>query len=368
MSTNDNRIQELRHLLNEYKIEKNIIEKNLKKEKEELDEKIVNIIKDRNAVFQLAKERQKGFPWLAEAYDEYFRLQEIVLRNYLIAKEHPAQRASEIVKEQSELRRKAEKDKKAFEYLVKYYESICPFLIDLKEEVDIPLDKLEEYEKYSEKEKEDAVTRFLTIDEYRKLPSAEKSQTALDRYIKRPKSNWEIGRMYERFIGYEYEESNFDVEFVGALKGYEDLGRDLICKAGNETLIIQCKMWAQFKTIYEKHIFQFFGTVFQYKDEHPDEKVKAVFYTTTKLSKLARHFGEELNIELKEDYKYDQSYPCIKCNISKVDGEKIYHLPFDQQYDKVKIEKEKGEFYCSNVAEAENLGFRRAFKYHGLKK
>jgi hypothetical protein len=27
----------------------------------------------------------------------------------------------------------------------------------------------------------------------------------------------------------------------------------------------------------------------------------------------------------------------IKCNISKRSGEKIYHLPFDQQYDKVKI-------------------------------
>ena len=55
-------------------------------------------------------------------------------------------------------------------------------------------------------------------------------------------------------------------------------------------------------------------------------------------------------------------YPCIKCNIS-ADGTKIYHLPFDQQYDNVKIETHKGEFYCATVKEAEDAGFRRAFRH-----
>ena len=32
-----------------------------------------------------------------------------------------------------------------------------------------------------------------------------------------------------------------------------------------------------------------------------------------------------------------KSYPMIKCNISPKDGEKIYHLPMDQQYDRVVI-------------------------------
>ena len=82
---------------------------------------------------------------------------------------------------------------------------------------------------------------------------------------------------------------------------------------------------------------------------------------------MARRFSKELNIELKENFKFDKSYPSIKCNISKVDGTKIYHLPFDQQYDKTKIEKELGEFYCASVKEAENAGFRRAFRYKGKK-
>jgi hypothetical protein len=41
----------------------------------------------------------------------------------------------------------------------------------------------------------------------------------------------------------------------------------------------------------------------------------------------------------------------------------IYHLPFDQQYDTTKVTKPRGEFYCATVQEAEDAGFRRAFRY-----
>ena len=58
-------------------------------------------------------------------------------------------------------------------------------------------------------------------------------------------------------------------------------------------------------------------------------------------------------------------YPCIKCNIS-ISGEKIYHLPFDQQYDKVKING-RGECYVGTILEAEKKGFRRAFRWKGNK-
>ena len=60
-----------------------------------------------------------------------------------------------------------------------------------------------------------------------------------------------------------------------------------------------------------------------------------------------------------------KGYPCIKCNISMVDGARIYHLPFDQQYDNTRIEIKKGEMYCQAVEEAEKAGFRRAFKWRG---
>ena len=319
-------------------------------------------------VIQLAKERQVGFPWLAKAYAEFFELQDKNIIDFLQYKKHSAISASLIVKEQSRLRREAEKEKKIAQYLVEYYERIAPFLLDLKEEVDIGTEQEREFLKeYSEEELQDAATYYLTKEEYRKLPTVERNQMALDRFWKRPKSKWLIGRLYERYVGYLYEKDGYDVEYVGIFRGFEDLGRDLICKKGNDFIVIQCKNWAEFRTIYEKHVFQFFGTVFQYKDENKDKKVRAIFYTSTKLSDLARRFSKELNIELKENFKFDREYPAIKCNVSMVDGTKIYHLPFDQQYDKTLVEEERLEKYAATVAEAEELGFRRAFRWRGNK-
>jgi len=326
------------------------------------EEKRIQIMED--DVIQLAKERQLGFPWLAKAYEEYFALQDRNIVDFLKYKSHPAVSASEVVREQSRLRRQAVKDKKIAEYLVEYYESIAPFLVDLKEEAGLgEKDERELLKEYTEEELQDEVTNYLTKEEYRKLSSVERNQMALDRFWKRPKSKWLIGRLYERYVGQQYEEKGYDVDYVGIFKGFEDLGRDLICRNGDEFIVIQCKNWSQFKTIYEKHIFQFFGTVFQYRDENPDRKVRALFYTSTTLSDLARRFAQELGIELQENVKMDINYPCIKCNVSRVNGEKIYHLPFDQQYDRTKIEKNRGEFYCVTVKEAEDAGFRRAFRH-----
>jgi len=323
----------------------------------------------RKSVDQLARERQIGFPWLAKAYDSFFELQDQSIVNFLRYKKHPAIKASKILKEYGRIRRKAVKEKKIAQYLVEYYESIAPFLIDLKEEVDIATEKEKELLKeYSEEELQDKVTGYLTKEEYRKLPSVERNQMALDRFWKRPKSKWLIGRLYERYVGYLYEEKGYDVDYVGIFKGFEDLGRDLICQKRRDFIVIQCKNWAIFRTIYEKHIFQFFGTVFKYKDDNPDRNVKAIFYTSTKLSDLARRFSKELGIELKENFKFNKDYPSIKCNVSRVDGTKIYHLPFDQQYDKTKIEKHRSEFYCKTIKEAEDAGFRRAFRYKGVNK
>jgi DUF2075 family protein len=322
--------------------------------------------RDREAVVRLAKERQIGFPWLAKAYDEYFMVQERGVIDYLQDKSQPAIKAAEIVKQYSKLRRQAEKRAKTAEYLIEYYEYIAPFLIDLKEEVDDSVDQERALlEEYSLEEREDAVTGFVTKEEYRRLSSSERNQLALDRFWARPKSKWLIGRIYERYVGYVYEREGYEVEYVGIFKGFEDLGRDLICKKDEEFLIIQCKNWSQFRTIYEKHIFQFFGTVFQYRDENPSRTVRALFYTATELSDLARRFSGQLGIELYENFKLDKEYPCIKCNVSWKDGTRIYHLPFDQQYDRTKIDRTRGEFYCTTVKEAEEQGFRRAFRYMG---
>lgn len=314
---------------------------------------------------QLLKERTSGFPSLLK-YIEYFEeLMDKHLSNTLITKSHPAISSAQVVKEEAKRRRVAEFMQRKTQAIIEYYENIAPFLLDFKEqEIDETEDALRDY---SDEEKEDPVTNYMTKEEYRKLTSIQRNQMALERYWQRPKPKWLIGRIYERYVGYVFESKGYDVDYVGIFKGYEDLGRDLICKKGNEIVIIQCKYWSQFKTIFEKHIFQFFGTVFQYKDQFRENKVRGIFYTTTELSELARRFALELGIDLEEKFKMDQLYPCIKCNISDNGGTKIYHLPFDQQYDNVKIEPNRGEMYCATAEEAEKMGFRRAYRWKGNK-
>ena len=121
--------------------------------------------------------------------------------------------------------------------------------------------------------------------------------------------------------------------------------------------------------MHENVICQLFGTSIEYQIKNNTGIlsefgmcVVPVLYTTTKLSDMAMEFAKRLGVEVIVAEK--KEFPMIKCNISK-DGEKIYHLPFDQQYYKVKIEEDKGEFYAWTVKEAVEKGFRRAYKYMG---
>lgn len=77
--------------------------------------------------------------------------------------------------------------------------------------------------------------------------------------------------------------------------------------------------------------------------------MKARIYTSTTLSDDAKKFARVLGIEYKENIPLAK-YPCIKCNSSK-----IYHLPFDQQYDRTKIQDAKTEKYVATISEAENM-------------
>jgi hypothetical protein len=331
-----------------------------------------NKIKEERDLFKNSLlEKNKFFPSLLSVIEKYEELRDGEIEDYLLCKKNPSRKGSEIVREQTRLRRIAETELKKSKFLIESYENIAPFLLEFKEDLEIPDEDI--LEEYSEDEQQDFVTKYLSKEEYRKLPSIERNQMALDRFWKRPnKSKWLLGLLYERYIGYLYEEKGYNVNYHGASEGRKDLGRDLICEKKGEILIVQCKYWSQFKTIHEKHIFQLFGTTFQYKynleKENKGKKVKAIFCTSTTLSDVAREFAKELEIEVRENVKLERSYPCIKCNIGRTSDEKIYHLPFDQQYNKIVIEPKRKEFYCATVKEAEDAGFRRAYRYKGIEK
>jgi hypothetical protein len=247
---------------------------------------------------------------------------------------------------------------KIAEYKVYYYESLFPQVTELgaasDDAVVVPVESGEE-------------CRYVADLEV--FTREEKWQAALDRYQRRPKQNWEIGRDYERYIGWRYENEGYRVSFHGIAEGLEDLGRDLICSIGSKVEIVQCKRWAASKLIHEKHVNQLFGTTIMYALQNGfpvdaglrgHSAVSAVLITTARLSETAEAFAEALGVKFKV-IPYED-YPLIKCNIGER-GERIYHLPFDQQYDRIVIERNRGECYVWTIAEAESRGFRRAFRW-----
>lgn len=328
------------------------------------EERATNRVQKLNQDFErLLAEKTKGFPWLANAYADYLHLEELKESKHLTNKKRPAFKAAEMVKASAARRREAECTAKILRYQIEYYENLFPWLTEFKsEEI---AEELIRIEAHKEQDNESDSSRFwLSKGEYMSLTPRKKYQLALERYWKRKKTKFEIGRDYERYIGWTYEREGYAVYYQGIIKGFDDLGRDLIATKGKEVTVVQCKYWSRDKTIHEKHIFQLYGTMTSFQIENPELAVLGRFVTSTSLSDRSKKFSDHLGIKISENTPLEE-YPCIKCNIGAASGERIYHLPFDQQYDTTKIEPEKGEMYCKSIEEAEQKGFRRAMRYRG---
>jgi hypothetical protein len=101
-------------------------------------------------------------------------------------------------------------------------------------------------------------------------------------------------------------------------------------------------------------------------NKHSNKTVIPILITNTKLSDTAKIFAKYLKVEFIESKELGE-YPRIKCNTNRDSNgyeTKIYHLPFDQLYDRTKISR-KGDFYAFTVKEAMRFGFRRAKKHLG---
>ena len=363
-------------------------ESKIKKDNEELalKAKLWNekVQKDKEEIQKIANQKSMGFPWLADAYAEYFSLKDLKKEEYLKNKKHPAYTAAETVREIKNEKKILLRQNKIIKYKINYFEKLFPWLSDLiaiDENDEIPVKT--DAENAVDKDSEDKVKDWLTQEEYRALPSVERNQKALDRYLEsRYKSKWHIGRDYEMYVGYLYEQKGYSIEYKGIIDGFDDLGRDIIATKDDEIRIIQCKNWAQYKEIHEKHIFQLFGTTMEYwiknfgNHKNPksfkefakflnENKLKSIFFSSTNLSNKAKEMADVLSVEIIENYPLGD-FPRIKCNTNYDEfgsKTKIYHLPMDQQYDRTIITKSKGEFYAFTVKEAEDAGFRRAFRH-----
>lgn len=319
---------------------------------------------DRAAFHAIVEDRARGIGFVADAWAEYEEARAEAQAEALRTKSHPALAASEAVAAKKREIAAAIRRAKLAEWTVRLYEEAVPSLTELSDEG--------EHDGYVEAPERDVpadvdpVLAWLSRDEYDALPPVERNQRALDGYLARRKTRWQIGRDYEQYVGYLRERDGFVVTYQGIVKGLEDLGRDLVARRDDEIEVIQCKRWSASKTIHEKHVFQLYGTVVLAQIENPGLRVRGTFTTTTSLSQVARAVAERLDIRVEEGLPLGE-FPRIKCNIARDSDERIYHLPFDQQYDKTVIEPERGEVCVHTAAEAESLGFRRAFRWKGAR-
>ena len=306
------------------------------------------------------------FPPLAKCLAKFDELKLLRTAEELESKKHPALSSAQKVRSAVHEAKDFILNFHACKNLVDSYEALFPWIMEYREfDIDEILQSSSD-----EEESDDPVKRYMTKTEYVKLSPVQRNQMALERFLASKKSNWQIGRMYERFVGYEYEQKGYKVSYFGAVNGMEDLGRDIIAVKGYQHLIVQCKYWKKERPIHENVICQLYGSTVRYRIDHSEKDlfgekydVHAVLVTSASCSEMARDFAKYLNVEIFEGKKYED-YPMIKCNVSR-DGEKIYHLPFDQMYDRVIIEPHRGEFYAQTCFEAEEKGFRRAFRWHG---
>lgn len=324
----------------------------LKEEAEEYTKKVIS------RVDKYIEQKCNSFPFLAGMMADFLTLHYEKSAQYLQRKKHPAHTEAFRIRDLASETKKIISEKKVLEYKLAYIEKLFPSINDIFDS-----GFAEEGFALETADDTDRTRLFLSEEEYRSLSTIARNQLALDRYVASRKSRWQVGRDYEMYIGLCIEKRGFSVQYTGIIQKLEDMGRDLIATKGRSCYIVQCKNWSQEKTIHEKHVFQLYGTSILYQIDHPHASVQPVFVTSAELSETAKKVAEVLGVTVLENIALKE-FPRIKCNINRTSGMRIYHLPFDQQYDRTVIEENHGEFYAFTVDEAESKGFRRAWKHY----
>lgn len=346
----------------------------IKKKHKEEDERIIRTVEElaEKKISQVASQGEANnlLEKMAEDWAEFKTAAWDYAIVHLLNKKRPisVEKATEYRKELSAFKKDILQKYKETDYKYNYLLSLFP---ELQEYIDG--EAVQETMNEVPEELEDRREYYIPKEEWVTLSESQRSQIALNRYNERRRlTNSQVGRDYEEYIAFLFRNrlKGAVIDMYGEQKGLADLGRDLIVKHSGKVYIVQCKRWSQERVIREKHIMQLYGSTIEYcwdmrkKDIHPidviGKSVIPVFVTTTGLSSTATRFAERLGVIVRQVPMSE--YPQIKCNIGK-DGEKIYHLPFDQQYNSTIIEHQKGEFYAWNVEEAEEAGYRRAQRH-----
>lgn len=303
--------------------------------------------------------------YLTELVSDFKLIQYDISAQYLRIKDHPAyveaKRISELKQETKLYHEQYKQMLYKYEVLIGLFPELTTYIEDFDS-----IKQLNDFRNLDNLQNDyDRVRDYISSEEYSRLSVDERNQRALNCYINRKnKSRWQIGRDYEMYIAYLYRSKGWGVIQYGIEKKLEDMGRDLIVIGKEKILIVQCKYWSETKLIHEKHIAQLYGSTIEYalnnRNLNGDIPIEPVFVTNIELSETAKRFAQTLKVTV---HKIEMgNFPRIKCNVNN--NEKIYHLPFDQQYDRTKIENHN-EFYAYTVKESVDAGFRRALRFYG---
>lgn len=330
---------------------------------EDYAKKIDQRVKEERSIIQkCADDVLKTAPYASEIISDCIHAYDLLIAEMLEKKQRPALKAADMIRQYSHAKRSAEQQLRLLKYRLSVFEHFFPWV---NEYDDLSIADLKQISilDSDDESSDDPIKQYVSSTEYMTLTDTQRNQLALDRYLtSHKKTKWQIGRDYELYIAHLFRSDGYHVQDTGSLFRFDDLGRDVIVRKNNHVAIIQCKYWSQEKEIHEKHMFQLFGTSMCYQVDHPNESVSCILVTNTKCSARAKSFAKKMNVIVKEGIELGD-FPRIKCNISD-DGERIYHLPMDQQYDNVVIDK-PGEFFAMTVQEAVDKGFRRAYRWHG---
>ena len=319
-------------------------------------------------LFKLTINSKTPFQTVSSMFADWQTSVFVEAESFLKSKQRPAIKAAETISEFREIKNRATRERKEMEYkylfLLKTFPELKQYIYD--EEALLHLGDYKDFEEF--KEERDEVLEYVNPEEYKAMSEIERNQLALDRFKSGKKTDWQIGMLYEMYIGHLLRKNQFTVTQYGIEHGLQDLGRDIIAQrvenGVRKIYIIQCKNWSKKKMVHENVVCQLYGTSVQYELANKDlafQKTEVIpwLVITNELSDMAQKFAEKLGV-LVSVRKMDYSFPMIKCNINN--GNKIYHLPFDQQYYRTQI-KLPGECYVSTVKEAIDKGFRRARRH-----
>lgn len=178
-------------------------------------------------------------------------------------------------------------------------------------------------------------------------------------------SESEIGKLYERYVGYRYECAGWRVIYNGIVRGVADQGRDLVCYNGNQIQIVQCKCWAAGAKIPREVIEKLATSAERYRiachdsnqltmsfSEFRNARVIPVLIASCGVSWEAWCAAKLLKVSLRKRLPFDHAYPKVKVlrSASK------YYLPEHLKYDTVSVSLSAGDCYVSTESAARELG------------